>query len=289
MKCLHCNSKDFETKKIRFKPKLKGETLDVLSPAYVCTNCGESLMDSKQADGLRNAAADKYRKNHNLQTSKEIIAIRKKFAMSQLEFAKYLKVGEASIKRWETYYIQDASQNEHIRLKTNEFSATLNLLNVYWKNQKEDIYSGNRKFSFDLFSNLVLSLVKVCKTPLYINKALFYADFLHFKNFKVSLTGSKYIRLEHGPCPDKFREIFQLMLEKKMIKEDRGHNLIPNKKINKSIFDDREIETIKKVINFIKEKGLNGIYKSSHEEKAYKKSIFLQTLSYKYASDLKLK
>jgi hypothetical protein len=45
--------------------------------------------------------------------------------MSQTAFASYLKVGEASIKRWETYYVQDVVQDDHIRLKCDEAYAEL--------------------------------------------------------------------------------------------------------------------------------------------------------------------
>ena len=46
--------------------------------------------------------------------------------MSQAAFANYLKVGEASIKRWETYFVQDVVQDDHIRLKCDEAYAEVN-------------------------------------------------------------------------------------------------------------------------------------------------------------------
>lgn len=60
---------------------------------------------------LRRFAADAYRKKHNLLTSDQIIRYRESLGMSQTAFANYLKVEEASVKRWETYYIQDNVQD----------------------------------------------------------------------------------------------------------------------------------------------------------------------------------
>jgi DNA-binding transcriptional regulator YiaG len=74
-------------------------------------------MDSGQMNQLRKISADEYRKKHGLLTSAEITQYRKRLDMSQIQFAEYLNVGEASIKRWETFFIQDKIQDDHIRLK----------------------------------------------------------------------------------------------------------------------------------------------------------------------------
>ena len=82
--------------------------------------CQTPLMDGEQMNVLRRSAADKYRKQYNLLISEEIIKCRASLGMSQTAFANYLKVGEESIKRWETYFVQDVVQDDHIRLKCNE-------------------------------------------------------------------------------------------------------------------------------------------------------------------------
>ena len=47
-------------------------------------------MEANQMNELRRATADAYRKKHILLTSREIIALREKLNMSQVEFARYL-------------------------------------------------------------------------------------------------------------------------------------------------------------------------------------------------------
>jgi hypothetical protein len=46
--------------------------------------------------------------------------------MSQLKFAKFLNIGEASIRRWESYFIQEKSCDDLIRLKSDLAHAELN-------------------------------------------------------------------------------------------------------------------------------------------------------------------
>ena len=47
--------------------------------------------------------------------------------MSQRAFAKFLRVGEASVKRWEAGLIQDEANDQLIRLRTNLEAARRNV------------------------------------------------------------------------------------------------------------------------------------------------------------------
>lgn len=117
MKCLKCKSEKFEKKNISLSPEIKGEKVPVSVPAFVCKKCGTASMTDQQMNVFRRVAADTYREKHGLLTSQQIIRFRESLGMSQLSFANYLQVGDASIKRWETYYVQDSSQDMHIRYK----------------------------------------------------------------------------------------------------------------------------------------------------------------------------
>lgn len=288
MKCLNCDGSTFVEKNINIKTKYSDESLEVVVPAQVCKHCGESLMDSRQMNILRQAAADKYREIHGLLTSKKISELRKKMDMSQRQFAEYLGVGEASIKRWETYYAQEVAMDEHIKLKCDKQFAEENAFNVSLATQESDQFSGNRDFSEEKFSNAVLALIETCKSPLYINKALFYLDFLNYKKYGVSVTGSRYAKLDYGPCPNDYRVLFKRMIDKGYIKESKGHELIALTNINKSIFDDNEIETLSEIIKITKKDSGKKLYNLSHEEDAYTKSSMWNLISYNYSKKLKI-
>lgn len=288
MKCLNCDGTNFIEKNINIKTKYTDESLEVIVPAHICKHCGDTLMDSDQMNVLRQAAADKYRDIHGLLTSKKISELRKKMDMSQRQFAEYLGVGEASIKRWETYYAQEVAMDEHIRLKCDKEFAEKNAFDVAMATQSIDEFSGNREFSWDRFVNAVLALIESCKSPLYINKALFYLDFLHYKNYGKSITGSNYAKLEYGPCPNDYKLLFKKMLEDGLIKESKGHELIAIKEVGADIFDDSERETLAEIIKLTKKDSGKRLYNLSHEEDAYTKNSMWNVVSYKYAKKLKI-
>ncbi len=290
MKCLHCNNTRFERKKIRFPVELKGETLDVLSEAFVCSKCGDSQMDTEQMNHFRKIAADTYRKGHGLLTSSEIVKFREHLKMSQIQFADYLNVGEASIKRWETYYIQDESQNDHIRLKCDEAYAELNALQVYSKSHPPSIYNGYRILNLELFKNAVAFVLKhmKSKSPLYLNKIMFYLDFLNFKNFGKSITGSRFVPMEYGPCPDQYQILFSYLEKNGVLIKKGKHDFVSNGEPDLGLFDDQEMETLKTIAKILKTKGEKYLFNLSHKEKAFTETGHARPISYELAKHLKI-
>lgn len=288
MKCLNCDGEKFESKNMRFNPEIRGEEVEVVVPAFVCTQCQTPLMDGEQMNFLRRTAADKYRKQHTLLTSEEIINYRASLGMSQAAFANYLKVGEASIKRWETYYVQDVVQDDHIRLKCDEAYAELNALEVQWKSHSSDIYSGNRQFCLELFKQSVRYLIGFTKSPLFLNKALFYADFKHFQRYDMSITGARYVHLDYGPCPDQYQNIYQLFLSKGVLISGGHHVLKSTQKPDLSVFSDSEREILEIVAQAANADGGKKLLKVSHDEDAFKKTEPLQLISYEFSKKLKL-
>ena len=289
MKCLKCNKAGFTEQNVRFTPEIKGEELEVIAPCMVCDNCQTQLMTTEQMSILRRSSADKYKENHNLLTSSQIIAYRKELGMSQAEFAHYVGSGEASIKRWETYYIQDASQDELIRIKCDEASAEMNFLNVHLKRDEADIYSGNLKFNLERFKNVALYLVERTKESiLYLNKFHFYTDFYHFNKNGISLTGARYTPLKLGPCPDQYGPIYETLVQAGHLKNTHNYSyeiLTPPKL---GCFSDKEKETLEFILKLYQRLGRKKILKASHEEDAYKKTEEGSFISYEFARDLVL-
>jgi putative zinc finger/helix-turn-helix YgiT family protein len=288
MKCLNCDGENFERKNCRFTPEIKGEEVEVIVPAMVCSDCFTPLMNDEQMSELRKAGADTYRKNHGLLTGGEIVHFRSMFGMSQAAFANYLKVGEASIKRWETYFVQDVGQDEHIRLKCDEAYAEYSALSVEWKSHPPDIFSGNRSFSWELFKQSVIYLVEFMKSPLFLNKGLFYADFKHYRTFNVSITGARYAHLEYGPCPKRYEILFEFMIREGLLIRSGKHDLKSKERADLSVFGDSEKEVLESIAKLAKLDGGKKLLELSHEEDAYLKSQSMSLISYEHAKHLKI-
>jgi putative zinc finger/helix-turn-helix YgiT family protein len=118
MICLKCKNEDFLLRPDAVvEQEFRGETFNVVSPVVECEHCGWRALAEGQMDELGRRTSDAFRKKHGLLTSEEIKELRMSLNMSQRQFAEFLRVGEASVKRWENWKIQDASSDELIRLK----------------------------------------------------------------------------------------------------------------------------------------------------------------------------
>ncbi len=100
---------------LKVSQEFRGETFCVDSPGLRCAHCGWETTDLNQLDALRVAVADAYREKHDLLTSQQIRNIRETLKLSQRKFAELLRVGEASIPRWESWKVQEEVYDKHIR------------------------------------------------------------------------------------------------------------------------------------------------------------------------------
>jgi putative zinc finger/helix-turn-helix YgiT family protein len=94
----------------------KGESFPIQTAALVCSDCGFKTIPRDSMGEFALHTADAYREAHGLFTSQQIKEIRACLRMNQQEFAKFLHVGVASVKRWELGEIQDAAMNRLIVL-----------------------------------------------------------------------------------------------------------------------------------------------------------------------------
>lgn len=117
MLCLRCKNEKFTAKVVATPQCFRGDEFTVKAPAMVCNNCKWTTVTDAQADELARITADEYRRRHGLLTSAEIVALRTKLKLSQRAFAKFLGVGDASVKRWETGFVQEKVYDELIRAK----------------------------------------------------------------------------------------------------------------------------------------------------------------------------
>jgi putative zinc finger/helix-turn-helix YgiT family protein len=131
MKCIDCSSHELENRLAHIPIKVKGENFTVEMKALVCPGCGYTTIDGASMAEYMRRGADVYRERHGRLTSSEIQTRRRGLLkMNQLEFAKYLRVGPVSIKRWELGQVQDEAMDELIRLKTDALTAYQNYLEV---------------------------------------------------------------------------------------------------------------------------------------------------------------
>jgi putative zinc finger/helix-turn-helix YgiT family protein len=107
--------------------RVRGEEIPVRTEAMLCNRCGFQVLTDEQSDAYTIASADAYREKHGLLTSRELKEIRSRLGMSQQSFARFLKVGVASVKRWEAGMVQDEAMDELIKVKSDLPTARANV------------------------------------------------------------------------------------------------------------------------------------------------------------------
>lgn len=336
--CLICDElRDFKIISKEEVYPVRGEKIKIDAKVSLCTDCGRELFN-KDLDGQNlNLAYSLYRKKHCLLSPEEIRNIREKYSLSQRALGRLLEWGEITINRYETGGLQDPSHNEVLLFikdpknmrqifDKNGYLLTKNIGDSLKRRleelNKEDVkhnvhtsieiflsashsideFTGFRKFDLEKTINLILYIVKrsdgIFETKL--NKLLWYVDFLYFKLFTVSLTGTIYKHLPYGPVPDKYKFIFASAIEEGLEQREvvfssgkMGIEYYMSEQIDDSCFTKQEKRIIDFVADHFKKYNCEEITDVSHKEKGYSETAENDLISYDFASklslDLKLK
>lgn len=288
MECLACDNKEVVVQNLRFENELKGELLEFIAPVFKCQECGEVLSTTDQKRvGMVNLA-DAYRKKHGLLTSSEIKKYRENLGKSQDQFANFLGVGIASVKRWESYTVQDPSNNELIKLKCDPEYAEAHLVSNLLTLEPQHL-NGNRRFSPEIFAQVLSRVLPLTGSPLFFFKSIFYIDFLHWKRCGTSITGATYRALEYGPVPAHYESILAYLSIKKWFSKTEGYNFeISEISFDSKNFSTEEIATIDTIVEILESKGKQYVFEKSHGEAAYTETTPFSTIQYELASKLSI-
>lgn len=120
MNCPLCDKTHEVEERKRFTTiTLKGDEITYIERFYFCANANEDENEfetgSMTNENLLNAK-NAYRIKHGLLTSNEIVAIRESYNLSQVDLARLLGWGEATISRYESKAIQDEPYDTMLRL-----------------------------------------------------------------------------------------------------------------------------------------------------------------------------
>ena len=127
MACFECEKGQLQREDLQLTGERNGESFSVRMPGLRCNACGFETIDSVESAEFTRLISDAYRIKHGMLTGAQIRARREQLKMSQQQFADYLGVGIASVKRWELGQVQDKAMDELICLKTDPEAARSNL------------------------------------------------------------------------------------------------------------------------------------------------------------------
>jgi len=326
--CPHCEKEtNLELIRSEEEIKVRGELIKVKAEYYKCNSCGNEFDDPRSQDDPLDKAYREYRRRHGMMQPEEIRGLRKRYGLTQSEMRSLLGWGGATLSRYENGALQDETHEKSLRLAAdprnllrliegapqalseekrgrlmNELRAAeeeaYSFDRIYeerFAKYEADEYSGYRKLDLAKLFNAMIYFCKggVLKTKL--NKLLFYADFKHFREYAVSITGARYAHIPFGPAPDKYAYYFATLLEEGDIKAEEvayseeavGERFVAAKEPDLSLFSDSEIMVLATVKEHFKKFTAKKITDFSHEEKGYKETPTGKLISYVFAEDLK--
>lgn len=266
MECPLCDKvHEIEERERIARTIIKGDEVNYKEIYYFCANSdndeNEFVTGKMENDNLLNAR-NAYREAHGLLTSEQIVAIRDMYGLSQVDLAKLLGWGEATISRYESKAIQDEAYDNMLRIVRENPKVALELLqknadkfpiakeSAIRQKIKEVIDSSGREFlsrqsleseyvnfqePCDANGNTLLDIDKLETVISYyakrvdnlfkvkLMKMLWYADSLFYKKNDRTITGLVYCHDTMGALPVGHYKI--VGLENVHMKEEDGYEI----------------------------------------------------------------
>lgn len=176
MNCPLCDKTHEVEERKRFATiTLKGDKVTYEERFYFCANADDEENEfetgSMTNENLLNAR-NVYRVKHGLLTSDEIVAIRENYGLSQVDLARLLGWGEATISRYESKAIQDEAYDTMLRLiKDNPLQA------LEFLKKNSDKFSGIKRH--EVRSKIVEKLDSYGKE--YLTRQAFEGEYVSFE------------------------------------------------------------------------------------------------------------
>ncbi|MDD2716780.1 MAG: DUF4065 domain-containing protein [Candidatus Wallbacteria bacterium] len=306
--------------------KIRNEAIQVKTKLLKCKKCHEEFEDPESKEDCLKMAYEIYREKFKWMKPEEIRKLRKEYDLTQKELASLLGFGEVTLSRYENGALQDETHDQVLKLAQNpenlirlmetnssiaekrkrellciwknKFSSGSwqKILNSHLGNFPPDYTNGNRSHDFSRMENAILFLCSgkgMLKTIL--NKALFYSDFLNFKKYNLSITGSRYVKLQFGPVPDDYEFIYAVAIHDGILKVKEidfsgsciGEVYTSAKNPDISMFSPEELEVMATVKKKITAMSATKASELSHQEEAYLKTAEKEYISYEFSKVLK--
>ena len=307
---------------------VRGDVIKVEVDYYKCTECGEEFEDPGSKDDPLEKAYREYRRRHGMIQPEEIREMRKLYGLTQQELSKLIGWGGATLSRYENGALQDDAHDRILQLVKNpenlqrivnkngsflpdkkrkrllnELSAAAekicsfpNILSERFGKYEPSVENGYKKLDLNKLFQMIIFFAKdgVLKTKLC--KLIFYADFKCFKDYAISISGTRYAHAHHGPVPDNYEHYFATLIhDEKVIRVEEidygeyvGEIFYSEVEPDLSVFSDSELEVLLFVKKFFKNFNATQIRQYSHNERGYNETKVGDIISYEYSNDLQI-
>jgi putative zinc finger/helix-turn-helix YgiT family protein len=309
---------------------IRKESIEIIHQHWRCPETGE-LFTTDEQDERNQAQIDaKYRARLGIPSAREIAGIRAKYDVSAAKMSEILGLGANSYRNYEMGEIPSVAnarlislaadpssfrtlvrdcptlsprKREQLMLAIHRFETMASGdslqqgLGVYlFGDPHADEYTGVRRPDPRRFVEMVKFFAAQCtpfKTKL--NKLLFYTDFMAYRDLGTSLSGMRYVALDHGPVPNRFQSVYEWMAEKAWVEirpEVNGYSgeriaLKHGQTVQLELFSPQEVALLHEIVARFGTMTAAELSSHSHLESAWTENIEgRRMISYEAAFDL---
>ncbi|MBQ7774115.1 MAG: DUF4065 domain-containing protein [Bacteroidales bacterium] len=306
----------------------RGEKFGYIHSSWYCADSGEYFTSDDMDDVGFLQVTNQYRVKYGIPFSDEIAAIRSLYGVSAARMSLIMGFGANQWRNYESGEVPSVSNGRMIKsimnpevfldmvhsskhiLEQKDYDKLIKRINSILECNDSRVfeqYETNRLFmcergadngfgerSLQKLKNILLYIIGQCGELFCtkMNKMLFYADFLAYRDMGMSLTGLSYRALNYGPVPERWDRIYsqfdEVRLEPKVNGDKEGMIFIPEGDADLSFFSAEELKILDLVCGRFSECSAAEISKISHEEPAWIEcSSKHSRIPYEYAFRLK--
>lgn len=326
--CSKCeNVTDFESTPREETIIVKREPIRINIQYYTCRHCGDEVLDPASSPDPFGLAYEEYRERHGFLKPSEISSWRERFHLTQEEVSKLLGIGTATLSRYENGSLQDESHDKLLRSVIDEpmnllkmveesdgvleprkrerlikalrearadYCSIDNAIALNLGDYDPDEYSGYKRLDLRKLYNLILFFSKTGVLKTKLNKLLFYADFKHYKEYGIPITGAQYAHIPFGPAPNNYEMYFASLHAQKAIvflEEEYPNGYVGEiikaaKEPDLTLFSIGELRVMASVAEDFANYSASQITDRSHREVGYQETKNGGLISYAYAAKL---
>lgn len=282
--------------------EFRGKTYHFLNHYYVCDESGEEFTD--EATGEINFAQvyNQYREENNIPFVNEIVKFREDCQLSKADMGRLLGFGENQYYRYELGEVPSPSNGRLMRtlidnrealmcaiqessIKDSNKEKALSALNKLTAKENEDrtIYNLLFLVKRSIYNGYAITNVnKVRQMILYflghmnvgyktsLNKLMFYADFLMYREHCVGISGLSYSALPYGNVPNNFKVLYGIFNEVEEIDDEKPY-FKPLTVCDLSVFSENEVRVLEYVAEKMAKQASTALSETNHLEDAWLK------------------
>lgn len=307
----------------------RGEEYEFEHTAWLCEDTGEQFTTDESDTASFLQVTNQYRAKYGIPYTDEIISVRKRYGISAAKMSLILGIGVNQYRLYEQGEVPSVSNGRMIRSvmnpkvmlemvesSRNEMSLTdyekiVNKVKsviadseAYKLGQYESKWlfavprgagNGYAQQSIDKLKNILLYFIEKSGGVFFtkMNKLLFYADFVAYRQTGKGITGLAYKAIQHGPVPVRWDRIYsfydEINQEIVQFSDGRaGTKLVSKLSPDMTGFDEDELKVLEFVCERFKSETPTQISETSHQEEAWKQNIDSdQLINYEMAFTLK--